>query len=149
MDISDEGQPFDPAWLQINDNVYGVLTAAPTASTVAERFIGAGWSSRSSSWESYELETSWCRIEVDPTDRDTLLHGVVDPQRFEELAALLRRFRLHFSLELYGEDDELLHVIEGEPPPTPQKAVAQPLSRRLARLGLWPRRGGKDRFRSG
>lgn len=77
MDISDAGQPLDPVWLEINNNVCGSLAGAASASLVAERFIGAGWSSRSgSSWELYEVETSWCRIEVDPTDGDTLLNGV-------------------------------------------------------------------------
>ncbi|MFH9611088.1 hypothetical protein [Streptomyces sp. NPDC017448] len=117
MDISDEEQPLDPVWLEINNNVCGALTEAPGASLVAERFIGAGWRSRSgSSWESYEVETGWCRIEVDPTDGDTLLNGVVDPHRFEELAALLTRFGLQFSLELYDDDGELLRETAAGPP---------------------------------
>ncbi|MFD7997560.1 hypothetical protein, partial [Streptomyces mexicanus] len=44
------------------------------------------------------------RIEVDPTDGDTLLNGVVDPQRFEDRDALRTRFGLRFSLELYDDD---------------------------------------------
>ncbi|MEV7700961.1 hypothetical protein AB0O62_31105 [Streptomyces sp. NPDC086779] len=116
MNISDEGQPLDPVWLEINNNVCGGLAGAPSASWVAERFIGAGWSSRSASWESYEVETSWCRIEVDPTDGDTLLNGVVDPRRFEDLAAQLTRFGLQFSLELYDDDGELLREIEAGTP---------------------------------
>ncbi|MGX1886956.1 hypothetical protein [Streptomyces sp. NPDC055287] len=65
--MSDEGQPLNAAWLAVNHNVCGGLRGAPGASLMAERFIGAGWSSRSASWASYEVETSWCRIEVDPT----------------------------------------------------------------------------------
>lgn len=53
------------------------------------------------------VETGWCRIEVDPTGGDTLLNGVVDPQRFDDLAALLTRFGLPFSLELYDDAGEL------------------------------------------
>ncbi len=87
---------------------------------MAQRFVGAGWSSRSgSSWESYEVETGWCRIEVDPTDGDTLLNGVVDSRRFEDLAALLTRFGLRFSLELYADDGELLREIEASTLSTP------------------------------
>ncbi|MFJ7058821.1 hypothetical protein ACK8N7_21830 [Streptomyces griseobrunneus] len=111
MDLSDEGQPLDPAWYEINNNVCGGLPDAPSASLVAARFVAAGWSSRSASWESYEIETSWCRIEVDPTEGHTLLNGVVDPQRFADLAALLTRFGLRFSLELYDEEGELLREI--------------------------------------
>ncbi|MGX1887118.1 hypothetical protein [Streptomyces sp. NPDC055287] len=116
MDVSDEGQPLDPVWLEISNNVCGDLAGAPSAALVAERFTEAGWSARSASWESYEVETSWCRIEVDPTDGDTLLHGVVDPQRFEDLAALLTRFGLPSRLELYDDDGELLQQLEARPP---------------------------------
>ncbi|MER5738889.1 hypothetical protein ABT117_24820 [Streptomyces sp. NPDC002262] len=137
MDISDEGQPLDPVWHEISNNVCGGLAEAPSASWVAERFIGAGWRSQSgSSWESYEVGTGWCRIEVDPTDGDTLLNGVVDPQRFEDLAALLTRFGLRFSLELYDDDGELLREIEAGTPPTPHDAVPQPFRRLLAPFGL-------------
>ncbi|WP_329202655.1 MULTISPECIES: hypothetical protein [unclassified Streptomyces] len=149
MDISDEGQPLDPVWFEINNNVCGSLAGAPSASLVAGKFVGAGWSARSASWESYEVETSWCRIEVDPTDGDTLLNGVVDPQRFEHLAALLTRFGLRFKLELYHDDGELLRKIEAGAPSAPQDTIAKPLSRLLAQLGLWSRRGRRTRFRAG
>ncbi|AZM87166.1 MULTISPECIES: hypothetical protein [Streptomyces] len=143
MDISDEGQPLDPVWLEIDNNVCGGLAGASSASLVAELFIGAGWRSTSgSSWESYELETSWCRIEVDPADGDTLLNGVVDPLRFEDLAVLLNRFGLRFSLELYGDDGELLREIEGGTPSAPHDAAPRPFSRLLGPLALWSRRGG-------
>lgn len=149
VDISDEGQPLDPVWLEINNNVCGGLAGAPSASSVAAKFIGAGWSSRSASWESYEVETGWCRIEVDPAEGDTLLNGVVDPRRFEDLAALLTRFGLPFSLELCDDDGELLREIEAGAPSALQDAVPRPLSRLLARPGLWSRPGGRTRFRSG
>nr|WP_177232778.1 hypothetical protein [Streptomyces sp. Ag109_O5-10] len=149
MDISDEGQSLDPVWLKINNNVCGGLAGAPGASWVAERFIGAGWSSRSgSSWESYEVETSWCRIEVDPTDGNTLLNGVVDPQRFEDLAALLTRFGLRFGLELYDDDGKLLREIEAGTPSASHDAAPRSLSRLLAPLGLGATRAGRSRCRS-
>ncbi|MFE2325432.1 hypothetical protein ACFXD5_16190 [Streptomyces sp. NPDC059385] len=141
MDISDEGQLLDPVWYEINNNVCGGLADAPSASLVADRFIGAGWSSRPVSWESYEVETGWCRIEVDPTEGDTLLNGVVDPQRFDDLAALLTRFGLRFSLELYDDEGELLRNIGAGAPSASHAAIPRPLSRLLAPLGLWSRRG--------
>ncbi|WP_326624085.1 MULTISPECIES: hypothetical protein [unclassified Streptomyces] len=112
MDISDEGRPLDPAWLEIDNNVCGVLQGSPRASMVAERFVEAGWRSRLASWESYEVGTSWCQIEVDPAEGDTLLNGVVDPRRFDDLAVLLTRFGLRFGLELYADDGELLRELE-------------------------------------
>ncbi|MFE2323758.1 hypothetical protein ACFXD5_07510 [Streptomyces sp. NPDC059385] len=137
MDISDEGQPLEPVWLEINNNVCGGLKGAPSASLVAQRFIGAGWSSRPASWESYEVETSWCRIEVEATDTRTLLNGVVDPDRFADLAALLTRFGLPFSIELYDDDGELLQEIQAGTPSAPIRETAPRLpGRLLARLGL-------------
>ncbi|MFZ3475114.1 hypothetical protein ACODT3_00375 [Streptomyces sp. 4.24] len=130
MDISDEGQPLDPVWCEINNNVCGGLAGSPSASLVAGKFVGAGWSSRSASWESYEVETGWCRIEVDSTEGDTLLNGVVDPQRFEDLAELLTQFGLPFSVELYDDDGELLREIEaGSLSAPPQDSAPRPLSR--------------------
>jgi hypothetical protein len=113
---------------------------------VAERFIRAGWSSRSgSSWESYEVETSWCRLEVAPAAGDTLLNGVVDPQRFEDLAALPTRFSLLFRLELYDDAGDLLGAIEAGAPSAPHDEVPRPFSWLLDSLGLWSRRGGRTR----
>ncbi|MFJ6948515.1 hypothetical protein ACISU4_28400 [Streptomyces wuyuanensis] len=58
------------------------------------------------------METSWCQVEIDPVENsDLLLNGVVDPQRFHELAVLLDRFGLRYSLELYDEDDGLVREI--------------------------------------
>ncbi|MFF1779788.1 hypothetical protein [Streptomyces virginiae] len=137
MDISDEGQPLEPVWLEINNNVCGGLTGAPSASLVAQRFVEAGWSSRSASWESYEVETSWCRVELEATDGRTLLNGVVDPDRFVDLAALLTRFGLRFSIELYDDDGELLREIQAGTPSVPIREAAPGLpGRLLARLGL-------------
>lgn len=68
-----------------------------------------GWSSRSSSWHGYEVETSWCQLEVEPIDGpDVLLNGVVDPQRFDELGGVPHRLGLSYSLELYQGDDTLV-----------------------------------------
>ncbi|MDK9499667.1 hypothetical protein QEZ40_005097 [Streptomyces katrae] len=145
MDISDEGRPLEPAWLEIDNNVCGGLAGAPNASLVAERFVAAGWSSRAASWESYEVGTSWCRLEVEATDDRTLLNGVVDPRRFEELAALLSRFGLEFGIELYDDDGALLREIQAGTPPVPLKEApprlpGRLLGRLLGRLGLAPAR---------
>ncbi|WP_216591069.1 hypothetical protein [Streptomyces brasiliscabiei] len=105
MDTSDDGLKLNPEWVEIGNNVCGVLRGSRDASAVAQHFVRVGWSARSSSWRSYEVETNWCQLEVDPGEDPTvLLNGVIDPQRFDELEGLLRRFGLGYSLELYAGD---------------------------------------------
>ncbi|MFG3169740.1 hypothetical protein [Streptomyces sp. NPDC048200] len=109
MDISDDGRKLDSEWVEVGNNVCGVLLGCRDASAVAQYFLRAGWSSRSSSWRSYEVETDWCQLEVVPVeDPNVLLNGVVDPQRFDELDDLVRRFGLRYSLELYEADGALV-----------------------------------------
>ncbi|MFF2410701.1 hypothetical protein [Streptomyces sp. NPDC058092] len=84
MDISDGGSSLAPDWQEADNNLCGVLRGRLDTSAVAERFVRAGWKPRSSSWDAYEVETSWCRIELDPVDgADTLLNGVIDPDRLD------------------------------------------------------------------
>ncbi|MGW4148385.1 hypothetical protein [Streptomyces albogriseolus] len=54
------------------------------------------------------MGTTWCEVELEPIDgQEVLLNGVVDPSRFDDLAALLDRFGLTYTLELYDEDVNL------------------------------------------
>ncbi|MGQ4382859.1 hypothetical protein [Streptomyces sp. SAS_270] len=113
MDISEDGQQLDPEWVEVDNNVCGVLRGCQDASAVAQHFVRAGWSSRSSSWHGYEVETSWCQLEVDPIEGpDVLLSGVVNPQRFDELGGVLDRFGFRYSLELYEGDNTLVREIQ-------------------------------------
>ncbi|WHM41068.1 hypothetical protein [Streptomyces sp. BPTC-684] len=114
MDLSDDGPNLDDRWAESDNNLCGGLPDSRDASRVAERFVQAGWRSRSSSWEGYELETSWCRVEADPVDGcGTLLNGVIAPDRLNDLAALLTRFGLRFALELYDDEGGLVQEIKG------------------------------------
>ncbi|GGS65424.1 hypothetical protein GCM10010222_02120 [Streptomyces tanashiensis] len=114
MDISDEGLTLDRQWIDLGHNVCGVLRGCRTASAVAARFVRAGWSSRSSSWHGYELETSWCQVEIDPIDgSDVLLNGVVDPARLDDLGRLLGFFGLPYEFELSDENNALVRAIRG------------------------------------
>ncbi|MEU1191509.1 hypothetical protein [Streptomyces sp. NPDC005859] len=113
MDISDEGQKLDPEWVEVGNNVCGVLRGCRDVAAVAQHFVRAGWSSRSSSWHGYEIENSWCELEADPIEgQGILLNGVVDPQRFDELGNVLRRLGLSYSLELYNGDETLVREIQ-------------------------------------
>jgi hypothetical protein len=109
VDVSDDDQKIDPEWVEVGNNVCGVLRGCRDASAVAQHFVQVGWSSRSSSWHGYEVETSWCQLEVEPIEGpDILLNGVVDPQHFDELGGVLHRLGLSYSLELYQGDDTLV-----------------------------------------
>ncbi|MFJ5058527.1 hypothetical protein ACIP96_03805 [Streptomyces nigra] len=51
-------------------------------------------------------------MELDPVDGpDVLLNGVIAPERFNNLATLLTRFGLRYSLELYDENHTLIREI--------------------------------------
>ncbi|MEW2047696.1 hypothetical protein [Streptomyces sp. NPDC005476] len=113
MDLFEDGQELDPEWVGIGNNVSGILRGCRDASVVARTFALAGWTSRSSSWQGYELETSWCRVEVEPVEGpDVLLNGVVDLQRVDELADVLHRSAARYSLELYDGDNTLVREIQ-------------------------------------
>lgn len=113
MDVSSSGNRLDAEWTEVGTNVYGILRDGGDVSAVAGCFVRAGWSSRSSSWQGYECETTWCRVGIDPGEVSSiLLNGVVDPERIDELAGLLARFGLWYSLELYDEGDMLVREIQ-------------------------------------
>ncbi|NGO79184.1 hypothetical protein G6045_26545 [Streptomyces sp. YC504] len=112
MDISDDGQSLDPRWIGVSNNIAGVVQDCPDGSAVAAAFVRAGWSSRSSSWSGYEVETGWAQIELDPVEgREVLLNGVVAPQRLDDLASVLRRLSHGFVLELYDDSGALVQEI--------------------------------------
>ncbi|MGA5120885.1 hypothetical protein [Streptomyces pseudogriseolus] len=111
-----EREPGDlaPEWRNLSNNVCGILHGRGDAAPIAVRFGRHGWSSRSSSWHGYEVGTTWCELELDPADGpDVLLNGVMNPSRFTDLAALLDRFGLSYTLELYGEEGILLRETRG------------------------------------
>ncbi|MFF3315526.1 hypothetical protein ACFYV5_08425 [Streptomyces sp. NPDC003035] len=82
----------------------GVLRGRRNASVVAARFVGAGWSSRSSSWDGYEPQTSWCQVEIDPLNR------VVGSPRLDELGGLLG---FPYELELSDESERMTYDLPG------------------------------------
>ncbi|QQM46302.1 hypothetical protein [Streptomyces liliifuscus] len=91
------------------NNVCGILAQGIDPTQVASRLSSLGWRTRSSSWYSYEAETAWCRIEVDQTDDGTtLVNGVIDPQRIDDLATLLARLGWQHSLELSDENNNIV-----------------------------------------
>ncbi|MET8895718.1 hypothetical protein [Streptomyces albogriseolus] len=112
--MPDESGDLAPEWTNLSNNVCGTLHGYRDAATAAERFGRLGWRSRSSSWYGYEVGTTWCEVELEPIDaHGVLLNGVVDPSRFDNLAALLTGFGATYTLELYDENNNLLREAHG------------------------------------
>lgn len=158
-DLSDEGSRVDisvPA-----AHAAGFLPGSRSAGDLAAHFVRAGWSSRSSSWEAYEVETPWARLEIEPLDDGLLVHGGthLDPDRFDALVTVLSARRGPFSVEFSGEDGGLLReVADGAAPPqgavapseaavTPPRAEPEPPPRADApvRAAGRPRQGLRQR----
>ncbi|MFZ4244608.1 hypothetical protein ACOZDF_04625 [Streptomyces griseoincarnatus] len=107
--MPDESGGLAPEWTDISNNVCGILHGHRDAALMAERFERLGWRSRSSSWHGYQVGTTWCEVELELVDgQDVLLNGVVDPSRFDDLAAQLTRCGATYTLELFDENDNLL-----------------------------------------
>ncbi|MER5890504.1 hypothetical protein ABT160_42320 [Streptomyces sp. NPDC001941] len=112
MDLCDDGAVLDEMWDEHENNLCGLLPGR-SAGCLALRLVRAGWTSRSSSWEGYEIETSWCRFEAEPDGADTLLSGFVVPHRLDDLAAALTACGLSFTLELHNGRGRLLREKRG------------------------------------
>ncbi|MFG1658563.1 hypothetical protein ACGFIY_18755 [Micromonospora chersina] len=99
----------------LDNNVYGHLPHAPSVQVLAEMFVRAGWRARASSWTEYEVEHEWARIElVEPSPDERLFSGVVEPSRVDELGAVLADLGLHYSIELWSDDQaRLLRELAG------------------------------------
>lgn len=102
----DSDQRLDAALADMANNVCGILKGGIDPAEVASRLGSLGWRTRSASWCSYETETAWCRIEIDQTDDGTtLINGVIDPQRIDDLTKLFAGLGWHYDLELFDEND--------------------------------------------
>ncbi|MFD3997141.1 hypothetical protein [Streptomyces sp. NPDC058583] len=102
-------RPLYAAFVEMANNVCGVLESSVDLALVASRLGSLGWSTRSVSWHSYEAETAWCRIEIDQTeDGATLINGVIAPQRIDDLSTLFARLGWQHSIELSDENDNVV-----------------------------------------
>ncbi|MER8045845.1 hypothetical protein [Streptomyces sp. NPDC094032] len=112
MDIPVGRATIDRQWAELGNNVCGMLHGYRDASAIAAHFTGAGWTSRSSSWHGYELETTWCHLEIDPIEGPAvLLNGTIAPTHLDDLGRLLASFGLRYELELSDENNDLVREI--------------------------------------
>ncbi|WKD33318.1 hypothetical protein [Streptomyces xanthophaeus] len=148
MDLSDGGSPFDADVIGMPvADVAGLFPGRRSAADLAAFFVRAGWSSRSSSWEGYEVESPLARLEIEPVDAGVLLRGEADAGRLDALTAVLSARGLPFSVEFYGEDGALLRevreVCEVRVGPAD---LAGPAGPRQPDLPVRPRQGLRQRL---
>lgn len=107
------GPELDTTFQDRDNNAYGSVLGETTPQSLARMFVNDGWRARKSSWTEFEVEHEWAQLELFPYREDGGLTfaGFVDPVRVDELAALLRRFGLRGSIELYGDDQTLLREL--------------------------------------
>ncbi|MFD7781833.1 hypothetical protein ACFV4Q_01770 [Streptomyces nojiriensis] len=141
MDLSDEESPFDAdvTGMPVAD-VAGLFPGRGSAADLAAFFVRAGWSSRSSSWEGYEVQSPLARLEIEPVDAGVLFHGEADAGRLDALTAVLSARGLPFSVEFHGEDGALLREVRVGP-----AGLAGPTGPRQQDPPVRPRQGPRQR----
>ncbi|MEU1079878.1 hypothetical protein ABZ368_06480 [Streptomyces sp. NPDC005908] len=110
---ADHSVRLAPERADADHSVCGVLHGYRDGHSLAERLGCLGWQTRSSSWHGYEVGTDWCELELEPDAQDVLLNGVMTPHRFDDLAALLTRFGMTYTLELYDENGNSVQESHG------------------------------------
>ena len=94
----------------LGNNVYGSVTGKLTTKELADLFAMAGWTARSSSWTDYQVSNDFAEIEFYGPAGATAcgFHGVVQPERADELAEQFAALGIDCSIELYDQDKNLI-----------------------------------------
>jgi len=105
----------DDAWVQAL-NLHAVLHSDSSAEAIASMYRNAGWSTRKSGFDEYELRTEFAELILEGR-RPVLLHGVMvrPATNVEDVLAVLRLNGVEFSGELYGNDHALITEFRSGP----------------------------------
>ncbi|MCZ4120314.1 hypothetical protein [Streptomyces sp. H39-S7] len=87
----------------LGNNVCGFLTSAKDAQHAADTFRAGGWSVRASSWDEFEVEHTFARLELLPIAPVTF-SGFVDPARIDTLLTALTSLGLSWTVEYEHRD---------------------------------------------
>ena len=114
MSMTSGGTP-DPhltAELAASDNnVYGVIHNAAGLESLAHAFARLGWSARRSADGEYEVECSWCQVNLFDSGGMANFGGVVEPTRVDELTDTFRSLDVDYEIELYDAQGQLIRTI--------------------------------------
>jgi hypothetical protein len=114
MSITSDGTP-DPGLVDelvaLDSNVYGFMHNASDLESLARAFAQLGWAVRKSAWDEYEVECSWCQVNLFDSGGVPKFAGVVELTRADELADAFRSLDVDYEIELYNLDGELIRTI--------------------------------------
>lgn len=95
----------------LNNNVYGFLHNASDLESVTRSFAQLEWKTRMSAWDEYEVSCSWCELNLFDSGAKPKFAGMVEPDRVDDLADVLRSLDLDYEMELYDADGELIRTL--------------------------------------
>jgi hypothetical protein len=95
----------------LDNNVYGFMHNASHLESLARAFTDLGWRARKSAWDEYEVECTWCQINLFDSGGMPKFAGVVDPARVDELASTLRALDIDYEIELYDVAGESIRTL--------------------------------------
>ena len=114
MSITSGGTPgprLADELVALDNNVYGFLHNASDLESLARAFAQLGWRARKSAWDEYEVECSWCQVNLFDSGGMPKFAGVVEPTSADKLADAFRSLDVDYEIELYGVDGELGRTI--------------------------------------
>ncbi|MEU4218409.1 hypothetical protein [Actinoplanes sp. NPDC026623] len=91
----------------MDNNVYGLVRTAANLESLAHAFTNLGWEARTSAWDEYEVECTWCQINIFDSGGMPTFAGVVDPARVDELAGTFSTLDIDYEIELYDRAGDL------------------------------------------
>jgi hypothetical protein len=95
----------------LDNNVYGFMHNASDLESLAHAFAQLGWSARRSAEGEYEVECSWCQVNLFDSGGMPKFGGVVEPTRVNKLADTFRSLDVDYEIELYDVRGQFVRTI--------------------------------------
>ncbi|MFB9336492.1 hypothetical protein [Actinoplanes octamycinicus] len=95
----------------MDNNVYGFMHNVSDLESLARAFARSRWRVRRSALDEYEVECSWCQVNLFDSGGMPKFAGVVEPASADKLADTFRSLDVDYEIELYDVDGELVRTI--------------------------------------
>jgi hypothetical protein len=100
----------DPVLGEAGLRIYLTLPAGPHPRELAAALHDAGWSSRKSAWDEYEVGQTWAELNLFVQDGKSMVSGCVLPTHVDGLLSALERLATAYEGELYDRSGALLRT---------------------------------------